>query len=124
MAAFTEPNNLKDFLVWEEERGYSRDEVTFLSGQNISLGQIVGKDTASGKHVAFNQDGVDGSQTAAGIAIADYDATGGDIQGVIIARDAIITTSNLVWPADIEASEITSALAQLDMLGIIVREES
>jgi len=124
MTAFTEPNNLKDFLVWEEERGYSRDEVTILSGENLAVGEVVGKVTASGKYVAYNQDGADGSQTAAGIVIADYDASNGDVQGVIIARDAIITTSNLVWPADIEAAEITTALAALAALGIIVREES
>ncbi len=124
MAAFTEPNNLKDFLVWEEERGYSRDEVTILSGEDLSIGEVVGEVTASGKYVAFNQDGEDGSQNAAGIVIDNYDASDGDIQGVIVARDAIIITSNLVWPSDIETTEITAALAQLAALGIIVREES
>ena len=43
MAAYTEPNNLKDFLVWEEEREYSRDEVTILSGESLSIGEVVGK---------------------------------------------------------------------------------
>ena len=124
MTVFTEPNNLGDFLVWEEERHYSRDEVVILSGQTLALGEVVGKVTASGKYVAFNQDGLDGSQNAVGITIAAYDATSGDVAGVIIARDAIITTSNLVWPSDIEAAEITTALEQLAALGIITRGES
>ncbi|SCY44799.1 head decoration protein [Desulfoluna spongiiphila] len=123
MTAFTEPNNLKDFLVWEQERGYSREEVT-LTGTAVKLAQVVGKVTASGKHAAFNQDGSDGTETAAGIAIANYDASAADVRGVVIARDAIITASNLVWPADIDAGEIAAALATLKTLGIIVREES
>jgi len=123
MAAFTEPNNLKDFLVWEQERGYSREEVTFTATA-IKLGQVVGVVTATGKYGAFDQDAATGLETAAGIAIADYDASAGDVSGVVIVRDAIITTSNLVWPADIEAGEIATALATLKSLGIIVREES
>ena len=218
MTTFTEPDNLKDFLVWEEDRGYSRDEVTFLSGETISLGEVVGKvsltcpatgtadgdntgdgtcggvtagskakigtytltctaetedagtftvkdpdgfaladatvavaysndhinftladgaedfDTGdiftieitagSGKYVEVDATAVDGSQNAAGIAIADYDASSADTSGVIIAREAIIVTSNLVWPDGATEGQKTAWLADLAQNGIIVREES
>lgn len=218
MTTFTEPNNLKDFLVWEEERGYSRAEVTFLSGETISLAEVVGeialscpttgtadagntgdgtcasvaagakakpgiytltctaesanagtfsvKDpdgyaladatvavaytndhinftladgaedfdigdiftieitAGSGKYVEVDASAVDGSQNAAGIAIADYDASAADLVGVIIARDAIITTSNLVWPSGATDAQKTAWLDDLAENGIIVREES
>lgn len=218
MTAFTEPNNLKDFLVWEEERGYSRDEVTFLSGETISLAEVVGKvilscpttgtadgentgdgtcgsvtagakakigtytltciaeatnagtfavkdpdgyaladatvavayandhinftladgaedfdigdiftieiTAGSGKYVEVDASAVDGSQNAAGIAIDDYDASSADLAGVIIARDAIIITSNLVWPSGATDDQKNAWLADLADAGIIVREES
>lgn len=124
MPVFIEPNNLADVLVWEEERGYSRDEVTILSGENLALGQVVGAVTASGKYKALDPAAVDGSQVAAGITVAKYDATTGDITGVIISRHAIITTSALVWPGTATAEQKTTALEQLAVLGIIEREES
>jgi hypothetical protein len=124
MAAFTEPNNLGDVLVWEEDRGYSREEITIVSGTTLVPGQVIGKVTASSKYAAFDQDLTDGTQTPVGVSIANYDATGGDIQGVMISRHAIITTGGLVWPADITAGEKTTATATLAGLGIITREES
>ncbi|RLB92237.1 MAG: head decoration protein [Deltaproteobacteria bacterium] len=124
MAAKTEPNNLADVLVWEQERGYSRQEITIVSGQSVVMGQAIGKVTASGKYAAFDQDLSTGVETAVGFAIADYDATSADTQGVMIARDAIIVTDNLTWPSDITEGETTTALATLAGLGIIAREES
>lgn len=217
MTVFTEPNNLKDFLVWEQERYKSRKEATFLSGESISLGEVVGKITlscpttgtagtntgagtctgvtagektsigsytltcaaaatgggtfqvvapdggslpdavvgtaytnqqinftindgtpdfavgdsftipiaaGSGKYVAVDASAVDGAQRAAGIAIDDYDASGGDLEGVVIAQDAIITTSNLIWPAGATTNQKTAWLNDLASLRIDVRGES
>ena len=218
MAAYTEPNNLKDFLVWEEERGKAREEVTFLSGETISLAEVVGKIASScpttgtategntgdgtcgsvlagantklgtytltctvagtntgtfavkdpdgfslpdatvavayandninltiadgetdfivgdiftipvvagsGKYVEVEAAAVDGSQNAAGISIADYDASSADLAGVIITRDAIIVTSNLVWPTGATDDQKAAWLADLAINGITTREES
>ena len=218
MAAYTEPNNLKDFLVWEEERGKSREKVTILSGENIALAEVLGKITlscpatgtagggntgartcdsvtagpkakigtytltciaeatgagtfavadpdgfalasatvgtayvndhinftltdagedsnlgdiytieitaGSGKYVEVDPTAVDGSQNAAGVAIANYNALTADTAGVAIVRDAIITSSNLVWPSGATEPQKTAWLAQLADTGIIVREES
>ena len=218
MSTFTEPNNLKDFLVWESERYKSREEVTFASGETISLGEVVGKiaiscpttgaaggdntgastctsvtagakakigtytltcvaeaagagtftvvdpdgfslpdatvgvaytnehinfsladdgedsnlgdvytieiTAGSGSYVEVDSTAVDGSQNAAGIAIDDYDASEAAKDGVAIVRDAIITTSNLVWPDAATDAQKTAWLAQLADLGIIEREES
>lgn len=123
MAVLTEGNRLNDVLAWEQENLYSREKVTILADEVLAVGQVVGQVTASEKYVAFNQDGADGSQNAKGIVIADYDATGADIEGVIIARDAIVKPSGLVWPADIDAAEKTAALAVLEELGILTSRE-
>ncbi len=124
MAVQTEPNRLNDFLAWEEVQLYSRKKVTILADEVLAVGQVVGKVTASEKYVAFNQDAEDGSENAAGIVIDNYDATGADIEGVIIARHAMVKPDGLVWPADIETGEKEAALAQLEALGILTREEA
>lgn len=72
--------------------------------------------------VAYDQDGTDGSEKAAGIAI--YPATTGVGETVKIAaivRDAEVNGKVLEWPADIEAGEKAAAVADLASAGIIVR---
>jgi hypothetical protein len=47
MAALTQSNTLQDILKWEEDNMHSRDVVTVASGQNLSLGAVIGKITKS-----------------------------------------------------------------------------
>ncbi|RQW89951.1 MAG: head decoration protein [Geobacter sp.] len=89
----------------------------FASGDSFTITVAAG----SLKYVAFNQDGVDGSEIAAAILYDNVDATSADVEAVIVARDAEVNGSEITWPADIEAGEKTAAIAQLAVLGIIVR---
>lgn len=89
----------------------------FVSGDSFTITVAAG----SGKYVAYNQDGVNGSEIAAGILMDNVNATSADVEAVIIARDAEPNGSELTWPSDIEAGEKTAAIAQLAVLGIIVR---
>ncbi len=123
MAVQTEGNRLNDFLKWEQEKLYSREKVTIASGEDLALGEVVGIVTASGEYEAFDQDASDGTETAAGIVIAAYDATSAAVEGVIICRDAIVIEDNLVFPSDITAGEQATAMASLKALGIITRTE-
>lgn len=118
MPALTEGNTLGDGLKWEQESDYSRRKVVIASGQNLKLLQVVGKITVSGKYGAFNQDATDGTEAAAGIMVGAVDATLADKPGVIIERDALVATANLVWPADILTAERDAAIAELEALGI------
>ncbi len=45
MALKSEDQYLGDFLKWEADGRYSRDQVTVLSGQNLKAGAVVGKVT-------------------------------------------------------------------------------
>ncbi|MFO7598036.1 MAG: head decoration protein, partial [Desulfocurvibacter africanus] len=69
-------------------------------------------------------DPADGSEKAAGIAIDAYDASAADVEGVAIKRDAIVAPSALIWPDGITVGQKATALAELEALGIITREEA
>lgn len=124
MTALTETFHAGGFLVSEANGFRSRDQVTFLSGEDVLAGQVVGKITATGKYVAWDPAASaesDGSTTPVGFAFADVDATAGDTLGVVILRDAEFNTNEIVWPSGAQQSEKTTALATLKTLGLIAR---
>lgn len=120
MPELTEGMHAGEFIVSEANGSRSREVVTIDTGALVA-GEVLGKITASGKYVAFNQDGADGSEAAAGILYDNTDATDADQSAVAIMRDAEVGAADLTWPADIEAAEKTAALAELAALGIIAR---
>lgn len=89
----------------------------FAAGDQIDITVAAG----SGKYVQFNQDATNGSQYARAILYSSADATDADVEVAVIARLATVTAAELVWPADIEAGEITAALADLAAFDIIAR---
>jgi len=89
----------------------------FVSGDSFTTTVAAGSD----KYVTYNQDGVDGSELAAGILYDNVNATAADVEAVVYVRDCEVNGSELTWPADIDAGEKTAAIAQLAALGIIVR---
>jgi len=122
MPVQTESNYLGDWLKFEEDNLYSRDEVTVASGQNLSTGAVIGVITASGKVTQLAPAASDGSETAAGVMLNAVDASAADRPGVIIARHAICSDKGLVWPASITGPQKAAAIDQLKALGILVRE--
>lgn len=122
MPVQSESNYLGDWLKFEEDNLFSRDEVTVISGQNLGTGTVIGKITASGKITQLAPGASDGSENAAGVLLLPVDATTGDQAGVIIARHALCSDNGLVWPAGITGPQKTAAINQLKVLGILVRE--
>jgi len=119
--ALTETNRTGEFLASEANGTRSREVVTLLSGESVKAGEVLGKVTASGKYVAFNQDAATGEEAAAAIAYEDADASGGDISITVVIRDAEVNAAKLIWPSDITGPETTTALGELEALGIIAR---
>ncbi len=124
MAVINEGNRLHDVLAWEQEKHYSRDKITIAADQVLAVGEVVGKITASGLYAAFNPGATDGTENAAGIVIDNYDATGADLDGVAIIRDAIFREGGVVWPDGITTPQKDAAIAQLEAIGIIIRQET
>lgn len=123
MPVITEGMNLGDLLKYEAPNLYSRDQVTILAGQNLTLGTVAGIVTATGKVKKLDPSATDGSQVAAGVVIQSIDATAADSpDGLVIARHAIVADHALVWPTGITTAEKKAAIAQLKNLGILVRK--
>jgi hypothetical protein len=116
-------NTRSTFLLYEEDcNGYSRDNITLISGQNLAAGTVLGKITASGKFTAYDNDAADGSQAAAGILLSATNASAADTSAVAIVRHAIAVKEGLVWGAAVTTQgEKDAAYVDLKAIGILTR---
>lgn len=122
MPTLVEPMNLGDLLKYEAPNLYSRDPAKVAAGQNLVLGSVVGRETATAKLKALDPAATDGTELPAGVLIVDADATAADIDAVVVARHAIVARHALVWPAGITPAQQSAAIAALEARGILVRE--
>jgi len=122
MATLTEGKHTGEFMVSEANGSRSRITGTLLAGQNVVAGELLGIETASGKYVAYNPANAPlGSDTVAGIAFDNTDATLADEAGIaIIAIDAEVRGSDLTYNEAV-AGVITAEVDGLKALGLIVR---
>lgn len=116
----TEGKHPGSFLLSEANGNQSRENVTIVSGQDLSAGQVLGKITSGGKYTALDQAASDGSQTAAGVLWDNVDASGGDTVAAIIARDAEVISEELEWGGQ-SPTEVATGVTELAALGILVR---
>jgi hypothetical protein len=126
MNAINEPINLGDLLKYEDDcLNYSREQVTVASGQNLELGAVVGRVTATGKLKRIDPVATDGTEEVAGILLGAIDAT--LIQrddALLLARHAIVASHAVVWPAGITAEQKAAAIAALEVRGILIRQSA
>ncbi len=106
-------------LPYSGEHIQVSDSAAIADGEQYTL--TVGD--SSGKYVALDPSAVNGAQEAHGIALGEYDASEGDVPGVMAARDSGAVESGLVWPDGITTEQKNKALAELRQLGIVVRQE-
>jgi hypothetical protein len=82
----------------------------------------VGVEPGDVQHVAYNQDGTDGSEVIRGIAIYGVTTGAGATAKIAgLSRDAQVKGVALTLPGDVTAAERAAAYSQLSKLGIIVR---
>ena len=123
-----EKDRIGSLLKYEADKNYCREVVTVASGQNLVMGTIVGEKSADGTYRVVNlvdpedEEAVtDGSETPVGVLLADVDASTAAQQGLIIARDAIVIESALVYPEDATAAQKKAILKGLEARGIVAR---
>lgn len=125
MPTLTETKNLGDLLKYEAPNLYSREQDTVAAAQNLSLGTVVGRETATAKLKALDPSATDGTENAVGVLGNDVDATLIDREDALrIARHAILARGAMVWPAGITATQKSTALTQLESLGLLVRDSA
>jgi len=123
MSVLVNELTLGDLLKYEEESLYSRDQVTVAAGQNLRIGTVLGRVDANGKVKALDPAATDGTQIATAVLLQSVDATTGDkFSGIAVTRQSIVAHHALVWPAAITAEERATATAQLEAVGILVRQ--
>lgn len=114
MTTLTEGNYSAEFVLSEANGKRSREVVTILSGENLGAGQVLGKVTASGKYVAYNDGAATGEEVAVAVLYADCDASAADVEATVVARDAEVSAAKLVWgAADSAAGTIDLAAANI-----------
>jgi len=119
----TMQNTIGQFVKYEADQLYSRDNVTVASGNNLKAGAVVGRVTASGKIGEYDNAAADGRQTAIGVLIADVNAGAADQPGVIVARHAIVVDkSGLVWKTAMSEADKDAGITDLKAVGIIARK--
>lgn len=125
MPTLTQAPTLGDLLKYEAPNLYSRERATVAAGQNLPLGAVVGRETATSKLKALDPAAGDGSEVAVGVLALAVDATLIDREdAILIARHAIVARHALVWPAGITTAQQLAAIAQLEARGIVVRDSA
>lgn len=115
MTPFVEGNHTAEYLLSEGNGSISREEVTVAAAAGAMVsGTVVGKITASGKYVAYNNAAADGSEVAAGILYTACPDVAVDQKAVIHARQCEVMADRLT-------GSDANGVADLKALGIIVR---
>lgn len=104
-----------EFVLSEASGQRSRENITVLqTGVAIKSGTLLGKVTASGKHIPYLNSASDGSETAAGVLYSNLPAATGSTKAVAFARDCEVIRRTLVG-LDVAGE------ADLKLAGVIVR---
>ena len=125
MPTLTQPKHLGDLLKYEAPNLYSREQDTVAAAQNLALGTVVSRETATAKLKALDPAASDGTESAVGVLGNAVDATLIDREdAILIARHAIVARGALVWPNSISAAQKNAAIQQLAERGVLVRDSA
>ena len=121
-----ENNRLGDLLKYEADKNYCREVMTVASGQNLNMGAVVGIKSAIDeiKIVSIADEETDGSDSAFGVLLEDVDATSAAKKTLVIARDAILASDYIVFPADATADQKKKITKDLEKRGIVIRKSA
>lgn len=97
MPNISEGQHAGEFLISEANGFRSRESVTFASDEVLEPGHVLGQVSSSGEYKEYNPGNADGSETAVAVCFDHIDASGGAVDGAIVARDAEVNAAELVW---------------------------
>jgi hypothetical protein len=123
----SEKVHAEEVILSEADARRSRDVVTLKSGRAYKVGDVLGKITTPGADwgkyaLANNQTpATNGTQDAAGVLIADVDASEADAPGVALVRDCQVKGELLNYTASTSNANKAALHDDLQALGIVVR---
>jgi hypothetical protein len=120
MATKTEGVYGAEFLLSDEEL-ISVDKGILILGQNLTIGTVLGKITASGKYTQHNNAATDGSEVACAILRTSADAILADTACAVLVRLAEVAGAKLIFKTGITAPNKAAAIVALATQNIIVR---
>jgi hypothetical protein len=115
---FHQVKTISALLLLEVKAGWTKQKVILKAGVLYALGTVLAQD-ADKKYVALDPTSPDAEKVAVAVLGETIDASKGDMKGVVIKRGAVLDLAELVWPAGITDAQKTSALEQLEVLGIV-----
>lgn len=115
-----EPGRLSDWLLYEENGigSFSRDIVTVAANQTLKCGSPVAYNEAGTQVVEYDNTDPDG-EVVVGILTEDVTTGATPVKSTIVARQARIAPSGLVWKTGMLDADKNAGLADLRALGII-----
>lgn len=130
MTELTERQHTGEFLLWESSPGRSRKSVTVTvaAGTILQAGHVLGKLSATGKYVEYDNAGSDGSEAAAGILYREIDNSDGesatDFTELVVIREATVDKGSLKWNSGVDDTGKTAAYADLEAINgpIVARD--
>lgn len=115
MVTYVKPTQISELVIAETNELMTRKDVTVASGAGLlAVGAVLGKITASGKYTISNASKTDGSQTPAGILLANIDATSTDTIAPVLIYDGVVRGNKLAWDASFDATKKATAIASLE----------
>ncbi len=121
MTVFNEGRHAAEFLVSEANGHRSRETITIASGENLEAGAVLGQVSADSTYKEYNPGNADGSETAVAVLYDAVDATSGEKDGVIVARDAEVDRAALSWFDGATDAQKDTGVSELANVGIIAR---
>lgn len=121
MAILSEGATPGDFLLFEEQDAYSREEVIIAAGADLEPGAVLGMITASEKYVASDEAAADGSETVAAVLLTPALAAEADVPAIVLKRHARVRRGGLIFDASYDTeTKRDAACGELKALGILV----
>jgi len=119
MPSYAQARPAGAFILTELDRYLSRKTVTLAAGNNLIVGAVIGKLSATGKYGPYTPGANDGLETAKAILIYAVDASAGDAEAQVIALNANVNGHELEW-GSATTEDITAGIAHLDDAGVKV----
>ncbi len=122
MATYTEPKHLSDVLLVEVAQGWTKQNALLAATTvALSIGTVLSKD-ATGIYQPIDFAAVDGTEDAVAVLATNADISTGQQKTVVIARGATVAKNQLVFPVGATEPQTATALAQLEVLGIVAQD--